>query len=238
MKRCPQCGTRILQDAARCSHCGRPVDASPGRPAASAAPKPPRSEAREAADRSDATTLAVSRLGSVLLLAGFLATFVPDWQAYGSVAVWIGCGLGLKGSHVVKWGGGLAIGLALAYVGVTIGGLSAAPPPPDDSSPQPFLVVTVQSTQRADAGLIVRGTVLNTGTGPAYSPAVELILFEDPGETLLANEIAYPQDYFIADLNPGQLAPFELTADLLHDAGTIRWDVTQTDYPGEVVLQE
>jgi hypothetical protein len=174
----------------------------------------------------------------VLLVAGFLATFVPGWQAYGFVAVWIGCGLGLKGSRVVQWGGGLAIGLALAYVGVTIGGLSAAPPPADDSSPQPFLVVTVQSVVRVQAELIVRGSVLNTGTGPAYSPAVELIVFEDPGETLLANEIAYPQDVFVADLNPGQLAPFEVTADLLDDAGTIRWDVTQTDYPGEVVSQE
>ncbi|MDP6608411.1 MAG: hypothetical protein QF463_05030 [Vicinamibacterales bacterium] len=214
------------------------MDASPGAPAASAAPKPPRSEALEAADRSDATALALNRIGSLLLAAGFLATFVPGWMAYGFVAVWVGCGLGLKGSRVARWAGGLAIGLCLTLVGVTIGGLSGAPAAAEAPTLQPFLVVTVQSMERADAELVVRGTVLNTGNGPAYSPAVELTVFEDPGENVVADEIAYPQDIFIADLNPGQLAPFEVTADLPDDAGTIRWDVAQNDHPGEVVSQE
>ena len=64
-------------------------------------------------------------IGYLLLIVGFIVTLVPGWVVFGSLAIWVGCGLGLNGSQVVRWLGGLAIGVTLAFLGAgiaTIGG--------------------------------------------------------------------------------------------------------------------
>ena len=173
----------------------------------------------------------------MLALAGFSATVAPGWWL-GAGFVTISCGyaLGSKGTPGVRWRDGLAIGLVLSLLGATIGatvlardiGAHAA------AVPQPFLEVTVRSSERRQGELVVRGTVRNTGEAPGFGASIELNVYETSSGTLVAAETAYPADTIEAWLAPGAEASFQHVAAIPEGVGPIEWAVVVEDTPGLV----
>ena len=170
-------------------------------------------------------------IGYLLAVAGFTATFAPGlWLGAGFVGVSAGCVLGLNGTPKVRWPGGLLIGLLLSILGSGIGaGVLARDPGlagDADQGAQPFLVVSVRSSEYRDGELVVRGTVRNVGGGATFSPAIELVVHEASSGTLVATETAYPGGEIEAWLQPRGGASFEHLALIPDNVGPIEWTVT------------
>jgi|TARA_Y100000031_G_C8166901_1_gene359826 hypothetical protein len=83
--------------------------------------------------------------------------------------------------------------------------------------------------------LRVQGTVENTGVGPAFSPAIELLVFEGPEQAqLLASDTAYPDGGFDREFHPGQDARFQYSLPIPDMPGEIFWEVIVNEYPSDV----
>jgi hypothetical protein len=174
----------------------------------------------------------------ILLIGGFGATFISGFAPIGFLAVWAGCGLGLPGSKQTRWLGGLGLSTGLLMLSLAVGSgvttFSADPALLVDES-QPFLEVRVESWNYANGELRVQGTVENTGAGPAFSPAIELLVFEGPEqEELLASDTAYPDGGFDREFHPGQDARFQHALRILDPPVEIFWEIVVDQYPSDI----
>ena len=184
----------------------------------------------------------VRLVGYLLAAAGFAATLQFGlWLAVGFVCVSAGCGLGMAGTPGVRWRNGLLTGLLLSVLGAAIHvGVLAREPAgvaDTDQGPPPFLEVTVQSSTHIRGELVVRGVVENTGVGEAYSPALELDVYEASSGTLVAVDTAYPANTVEITLASGDTAAFRHVASIPDGVGEIEWEVIQDEYPGNVVTE-
>ena len=186
--KCPRCGTRLAGPNARCELCARVARRRPptrviGR---AVAPDPPsRSRSRRLPARrqkpgaapvvtvkSEADTLqgGLRALGFMLAVGGFGATLMPGvWLGAGCLGICVGCFFGVdRPSHVARWRCAVLASVVLSALGFAIGanvlGRDVATVNAHDG-PQPFLVVTVESTEYRDGELVIKGIVRNTGKG-------------------------------------------------------------------------
>ena len=232
--RCPACGARWKGQGPYCSQCkfrvGRVGQGPSSRVRAIG------SEADELElDRNTATAF----LARASLIGGFAATFVNGFAILGFLAVWFGCGLGLPGPKRTRWMGGFAVSAALLVLSVAVGtGVTAFTSNPTGdalNAGEPFLEVRIESWQYAQGQLIVSGTVNNTGSAPVFSPAIELVVYEDDSrDQVLATETAYPEGTFDAYLRQGQETSFAHDLIVPDAPLQVSWEILLNDTPGEV----
>lgn len=255
ISRCAGCGAPFSGAGSNCASCRRnsaraatkrrasaasePKAAAASRPRVKAASKP-RVKATELDDRPRP---AVRLLGYLLASGGFAATLqFGVWLAIGFLCVTAGCALGLAGTPGVRWRNGILTGLLLSTLGTAIHiGVLAREHEPGvnaDQGPSPFLELTVQTSRRVRGELVVQGVVLNTGEGEAFSPAVELEVYEASSGTLVAIESAYPVGTFETALASGDAAPFRNVAVIPDGVDQIEWEIILDEYPGTVVREE
>jgi hypothetical protein len=174
----------------------------------------------------------------ILLIGGFGATFISGFAPVGFLAVWAGCGLGLPGSKQTRWLGGFGLSTGLLLLSLAVGSgittFSAGPALVEDES-RPFLEVRVVGWNYADGELRVQGTMENTGAGPAFSPVIELLVFDGPEqEELLASDTAYPDGAFDREFHPGEDASFHYALRIPEPPVEIFWEVLVHQYPSDV----
>ena len=234
-RKCPYCGGRLVNDSESCRQCSR-VDARQS--------DHPSTRDRTASTRRSATSSQsetqrdlIPALGYLLALAGFSATFAPGWWlGAGFVTMCCGYALGSTGTPTVRWRDGLTVGLVLSLLGATVSTnlLAGNTPAGTDAVHQPFLEVTVRSSEQRGDELIVRGTVRNTGRASVFSPSIELNVYDTSSGTLVAAETAYPANTIEAWFLAGAQASFQHVAPLPAGVGPIEWAVSVEDAPGSV----
>ncbi len=230
--RCPSCGARWKGRGPYCAQCRFRIGPSPA--GAGAALRADRFEQDEL-ELGQATALAF--LARVLLIGGFVATFIPGFAIIGFLAVWAGCGIGLPGGTRTRWVGGFGLSAALLLLSLAVGtGVTAftrSAPPDDRNAGAPFLEVTIESWQYAEGALSVTGAVANTGSAAAFSPALELIVYEDDTrEAVLASDTAYPEGAY---LRQGQETTFEHAVRVPDQPAQIVWEIIVGDTPGRII---
>ena len=233
--RCPSCGASWKGLGPYCSQCRFRIE--PSLAGAGAASRADRLEQDEL-ELDQATALAF--LARVLLIGGFVATFIPGFAIIGFLAVWVGCGLGLPGSTRMRWLGGFGLSAALLLLSVAVAtGVTAftrSAPPDDLNVGVPFLEITIESWQYAEGELSVAGTVANRGSAATFSPAIELVVYEDDTrDAVVASGTAYPEGTFDAYLRKGQETTFEHAVLVPDQPGQVVWEIVVGDAPGRVI---
>lgn len=99
---------------------------------------------------------------------------------------------------------------------------------------KPNLKVVVQDTEYEYGYFKTVGTVENIGSAPAFSPEIVLSIYDNAGETLLAEDTAYPTGTFMSSLQPGSKAAFQHITLVPGEPNRVRWRVTIKNHPGTV----
>lgn len=102
----------------------------------------------------------------------------------------------------------------------------------------PNIHVTVAKGVYEHGFLKVHGVAENTGAKPAFSPAIELQVYDQSGEVLLAKDTAYPTGTLLANMQPGHKAAFQHMTSVPGQPARIRWKVVVKDYPGDVTMPQ
>lgn len=94
--------------------------------------------------------------------------------------------------------------------------------------------VTIERESYEHGYLKLIGTVENTGSGPGYSPRLDIRIYR--GSTLLAEDTAWPAGMLLKHVSRGQRAAFESITRVPDLSGSISYQVSMTaqhtiDYP-------
>lgn len=100
----------------------------------------------------------------------------------------------------------------------------------------PNIHVTVIKGAYERGFIKVHGVAENTGAKPAFSPAIQLQVYDATGDVLLATDTAHPTGTLLANMQPGQKAAFQHIMSVPGEPAQIRWKVVVKDYPGDVVM--
>jgi hypothetical protein len=109
--------------------------------------------------------------------------------------------------------------------------------PPSQPKPAPFIRVTVTRSVYEHGYLRVLGIAENTGTGAAYSPAIEVKVYNEKETVLLASDRSYPAGALARDFAPGARAAFEALTRVPGDPDEIMYRVGVPDFPGKVEMK-
>ncbi len=132
-----------------------------------------------------------------------------------------------------------ALGVFAALIGslgTQLGG-GAGSAPTSVASPrtvQPRLLITVQRAEYAYGYFKVVGIVKNVGSAPAFSPTVNLRVTR--GDTVLAEDSAWPVGTLLRQLPVGGEAAFEVSSRVPGDPGSewISYEVAMSKYGYDV----
>lgn len=118
--------------------------------------------------------------------------------------------------------------------------VSCRDPNAEHSSPptprQPKIELRLQNVEYEYGYFKVVGVARNVGTASAYSPTINLQVFDSKAsETLLAEDSAWPTGLWLKDMAPGASAAFELMARVPGEPSRVRWRVSMEDYPYEII---
>ena len=81
----------------------------------------------------------------------------------------------------------------------------------------------------------VTGAVVNTGSAAAFSPPIELVVYEDDiRDAVLASDTAYLEGTFDWYLRQGQETTFEHAVLEPDQPGQVVWEIVVGDAPGSV----
>jgi hypothetical protein len=132
--------------------------------------------------------------------------------------------------------------IAAALIGGVILVLYAARTPSPSTSTagtsaaQPNLFVRVEKDTYDHGYLKLVGTVVNRGSGGAYSPTITVTVYDSSGVTLLASDTARPAGQFMKVMEPGASAAFQTFSAVPGQPARIQYRVSVEKYPFDVEL--
>ena len=104
--------------------------------------------------------------------------------------------------------------------------------PPKEIGPR--LKIKIQKSTYEYGYLKVIGVVENVGEKPAFSPTINLRVYDSSLKTLLAEDTTWPAGHYAKDMNPGTSAAFECIESVPDEPEHIRYEVKIEKYDFDV----
>lgn len=102
----------------------------------------------------------------------------------------------------------------------------------------PKIRVTIQKTEYEQGYFKVVGVAENIGDKATFSPTLVLEIFEQNSRTLLAKDQAWPTGTLFKDMEPGSSAAFTHFVSVPGEPQNVRWRVTVSNFPSEVIKEK
>jgi hypothetical protein len=111
----------------------------------------------------------------------------------------------------------------------------AAPARVSSPPAQARLRLTVQRTEYDYGFFKLEGIAENIGDADAFSPTINLYIYDETGRTLLADDATWPVGQYLTRMPPGQSAAFQHIVSVPSGYGKIRWEIRVKEFPFEFV---
>ncbi len=93
-----------------------------------------------------------------------------------------------------------------------------------------FVELTIQKCEYRRGFFEVVGVAKNTGTEGAFSPTIILRIYDDSGQTLLADDTAWPAGQYLSTMEPGTAAAFQMFTSVPGEPSSIRYTIEVKEF--------
>lgn len=102
------------------------------------------------------------------------------------------------------------------------------------SKTNPKILLKINKVTYEHGYFKVVGVAENIGEASAFSPTINLEIYDSSGKTLLAQDSTWPAGHYLKKFAPGSSAAFEIIESVPGEPDRVRWQLSVKDYPYEV----
>jgi hypothetical protein len=127
----------------------------------------------------------------------------------------------------------VAILIFLLYI-LSLIGRKEQPLTPSGIEAKVKIILKVKKVTYEYGYLKVFGIAENTGNKAAFSPTIKLQIYDESGNTLLAEDIVWPAGHYLKNFDPGSSAAFKMICSVPGEPSQIKYQLSIKDYPFEI----